>query len=200
MRLTLNATIGGKGISGIILVEGNGEPSYEATLPAGKAGTLTTRTDNDTGVATLSTGHGIISTDVVDVFWDGGIRRGMVATVAVNAVTIDGGAGDNLPALTTALVVCKQTVLDVDITGPTILACLASAQRRASIAIQKNDATVIANLYPGKSGNDGEPALVYAINQGMTNPFAAADVGKVVVSNGSEDGTCLVKIGFVVNA
>ena len=199
MRLTLNTTIGGKGIAGVILVEGNGEPSYEATLAAGKAGTLTTRTDNDTGVATLGTGHGIITGDKVDVYWSTGIRRGMDATVATNAVTIDGGAGDNLPSGATALVVCKQTVLDVDITGTTIAACMASAQRRGSIAIQKNDATVIKNLDLGLSGNDGEAFLVYAPNLGMTNPFSV-DVGKIVISNGSSAGTSLVKIGFVVDA
>lgn len=82
--------------------------SFESTLAytkplAGLAAaqcdaTLTTRTDNDTGVVTAATGHGIEGGDVVDVYWSGGVRYGMdVTDVTDNAITVDGGAGDNLP-------------------------------------------------------------------------------------------------------
>lgn len=79
---------------------------YEVELPAMDAqnvGTLTTRTDDDTGVATLTTGHSITTGMVVDVYWSGGVRFGMDATVSGNDVTIDGGDGDNLPAQSTAI-------------------------------------------------------------------------------------------------
>lgn len=198
MRLTLSTTIGGKGISGTITREGTSEYATTNTLAAGKAGTLTTRTDDNTGVATLSAGHGIVTSDVVDVFWAGGLRRGMTATVAVNAVTVDGGAGTVLPAATTALVVCKQTVLDVDITGNTVVAAAVSSQRRGSVSIQQNDGTVIKDLDLGLSGEDGE-AWVYASNLDVTNPFAAVSIGKVVISNGSSTGTSIVRTGFVLN-
>lgn len=88
---------------------------YEVTLPAlvaAQSGTLTTRTDDDTGVATLSTGHGIITNDVVDVYWSGGVRYGMTATVSVNAVTVDGGAGDVLPTQDDPVTVVKQTEIN----------------------------------------------------------------------------------------
>jgi hypothetical protein len=50
-------------------------------LPANSAlntGTLTTRTDNDDGIATLQTGHTIVTSGakLVDVYWDGGSRHG----------------------------------------------------------------------------------------------------------------------------
>ena len=43
-----------------------------------RRGRSTTRTDNDTGIVTVASGHGIMDTDTVDVYWDGGpaLRRG----------------------------------------------------------------------------------------------------------------------------
>jgi len=81
-------------------------------------GTLSTRTDNDTGIVTLATGHGIETADVVDVYWVGGIRYGMDATVAANAVTVDGGAGDNLPAEDFAIAaVVEQSDWEINFDG-----------------------------------------------------------------------------------
>ncbi len=67
-------------------------------------GQLTTRTDADTGVVTVisdsDTGHGITTSSTVDVYWQSGQRIGMsVTAVTAKAVTVDGGAGDDLPTL-----------------------------------------------------------------------------------------------------
>jgi hypothetical protein len=91
--------------------------AYEVALPALVAaqanGTLTTRTDDNTGVVTLATGHGILTNDVVDVYWAAGVRYGMDATVSGSAVTVDGGAGDVLPSeSTTGMQVVKQTEIN----------------------------------------------------------------------------------------
>jgi len=75
----------------------------------GLSAQITTRTDDNTGVATALTGHGIDSTDVVDVYWLGGFRLGMVATVDTNAVTIEGGSGDPLPLDNTAVILVNVT-------------------------------------------------------------------------------------------
>ena len=69
----------------------NGQIAQEVTLPAGKAGSLTTRTDDDTGVATLTPGHGITTSDTVDVYWAGGVRYGMPGYPgAIEAIRIEG--------------------------------------------------------------------------------------------------------------
>ena len=105
------------------VVEFTGIVAVEKELPAvaaAKTGSLTTRTDDNTGVATLSTGHGILTNDVVDVYWSGGIRFGMVATVSGNAVSLEGGAGDNLPAQDAAVTVVKQTPVEVNFDGDTL--------------------------------------------------------------------------------
>lgn len=94
----------------------------EPTVPAAKAGTLTTRTDNDTGVLTMASGHGFLTNDKVDVFWEGGSRRNMTATVATNAVTVDGGAGDNLPAASTVVTAMKPVERDLAFNGSDVVA------------------------------------------------------------------------------
>lgn len=68
-------------------------------------GSLTTRTDFNTGVITVTdSDHGIADTDTVFVWWSNGVARSMdVSTVAGNLITVDAGAGQNLPALGTAV-------------------------------------------------------------------------------------------------
>jgi hypothetical protein len=88
--------------------------AFTKALPALVAaqcdGELTGRTDDDTGIVTLSTGHGIETSDVVDVYWAGGVRYGMTATVSDNAVTVDGGSGDALPVLTTTITAVAEQI------------------------------------------------------------------------------------------
>jgi hypothetical protein len=91
--------------------------SAQPTIPAAKAGSLTTRTDDDTGELTMASGHGITTGQVLDLFWSGGSRRGMtVGTVATNQVPIDGGSGDVLPTAATAItaMVPVEVVFTVD--------------------------------------------------------------------------------------
>lgn len=77
------------------------------------AGTLTTRTDANTGVCTLpaqrSLAHGITDSHTVTVWWDGGRRTAMtVSSVDGTAVTVDGGSGDDFPVLSTAVELGKD--------------------------------------------------------------------------------------------
>lgn len=74
-----------------------------ADLADARAGTLTTRTGDDTGAVTFGAGHGFVTGDLVDLKWAGGERREMSTTVAGIAVTLDGGTGDTLPVATTAV-------------------------------------------------------------------------------------------------
>jgi|GEM_PF-790440 len=97
--------------------------AYEVTLAAinsNNTGTLSTRTDNDTGVASLTSGHTIGDGNTVDVYWSGGVRYGMTASVSGNEVTIDGGAGDNLPVQDTAITVTTRTRINCSFDGDNI--------------------------------------------------------------------------------
>lgn len=116
VETNLIATGGGVSISGRIsrTVDSAGS-SFEVQLAAGKAGTLSTRTDDETGTLTLGAGHGITTGQIIDLYWSGGARYGiLVGTVAGVSVPIgadDVGTGDVLPAQATAIVACVRTVI-----------------------------------------------------------------------------------------
>lgn len=210
-RVSKTGTIGGQTITGantraIDPAADIGEP---VTVAAGKAGTLSTRTDANTGILTLLTGHGIQTGDVVDVYWvdltsaNRGLRRGMtVGTVSVNSVPIDLGAGDDLPAQTTAIVVCKQRVLNVDVDKDEIVLAMAGMTRRGSVEFQENDGTPIKSLHLGHrdalaASSPSAELWDWTDGIGDTNPFGA-DIGKVAISNGSSAGTNVCKFGLHV--
>jgi hypothetical protein len=81
-------------------------------IPAAKAGTLTTRTDDDTGVITLAASHGIGTSDTVDLYsaTTGELLRKDVDVTSADSTTIgiNAGTGSNLPADESPIIVCKQ--------------------------------------------------------------------------------------------
>lgn len=176
-------TVGGRTLAGTNTRAVDTEVGIKPDEPlaAGKAGTLSTRTDNDTGTLTLGSGHGIETGAIIDLYWEGGIQRGVtVGTVSGTSVPIDAGVGDNLPAQDTAIVACVVTVFDVDVVGNTVaLAAVVTRQARASCEFQENDGTPIVSLDLA-AGEIWDWADV----QGVANPFAGVSIGKVVVSNG----------------
>jgi hypothetical protein len=96
----------------------SGTIALEDSLAAAKAGTLTTRTDNTDGELTMAAGHGITTAAVIDLYWTGGVRYGVVVgTVATNAVPISGGAGDNLPTNNTVITAVVQKSINIAIDG-----------------------------------------------------------------------------------
>ena len=120
MTTTYSISVQGGGISVQQSVTRSGDLTVAAqvTLPAGKAGTLSTRTDDNTGQLTVASGHGITASDTVDVYWSGGRRYGVdVTATASTTIDIDLGSGDNLPTQGTAVVVCKQVAANVMIDG-----------------------------------------------------------------------------------
>ena len=65
---------------------------------------LTTRTDADTGIATMASGHGVTTNDTVDIFWKAGRIHAMTVTASdATTIGIDGGSGDDLPIATTTI-------------------------------------------------------------------------------------------------
>jgi hypothetical protein len=177
--LTSYVTIGGVGIQSTLTRTGSGQISHEITLPVGKAGTLTTRTDNDTGVATLSTGHGVTTGMKCDVFWSGGCRYGMDATVAGDAVTLDAGAGDNLPAEATALVVTPVVEINTDFDGDDVQLIAVHCTTRANVAfLDSGDAVLSAQELVANE------AWSWAADTGAANPLTGNPVDYCYFSNG----------------
>lgn len=200
-RISATATIGGKNITGSSDLAAATETSTQVLVPAGKAGTLSTRTDDDTGILTLATGHGITTGAIIDLYWAGGIRRGVtVGTVAGDSVPFGAaggeGVGDVLPVVATAVVACVRQLVDLDVLGSTVKMAAASVSTgcRGSIEFQQEAGTAIKSLDLTASAT--EPAIWTQTPQD-TNPFAGVSIGRVAVSNGVSTGACTILFGLV---
>lgn len=171
--------------------------SGDTALAAAKVGQLTTRTDNDTGVITMTTGHGFVTGDRLDVYWAGGSRRGMTATVATDAVTVDGGAGDNLPNNLTAVTASVPAEEEFLVTGDNAQFIAAKSNRLGMVVFtDAADAEVFAVAAPLADTTGG--GYQWYTGNGVTNPLAGADVAKVYFSNG--DSSNANTISAVVGA
>ncbi len=170
--------LGGLVIRGTAERTADGGQAHEIPLWPGSAGTLGTRTDDDTGTITIGgSGHGLASGDVVDVYWSGGMRYGMDGTVSSNAITIDGGAGDNLPAEDTTVVVTKQTEITSDFDGDELQAIAAGCDQRAHLRFY-NGATYPWDLELAAGG-----MARWLADQGITNPLTGDAVTTIYASS-----------------
>ena len=122
---TLSFSLSVSGLGGTISKQytrsGDGGGTVEIAVPRGYAGTLSTRTDDETGTLTLADGHGISTSQVIDLYWDGGSRRNItVGTVAGNSVPIgadNSGDGDDLPTENTEIVASSRVEFNAAIDG-----------------------------------------------------------------------------------
>lgn len=176
---------------------GDGLISREIELPAGKAGTLTTRTDNDTGIVTVASGHGMTDADTVDLYWSGGRRYGVdVTATGATTISFDLGAGDNLPVETTPVVIVKQVAINVALDGDNIQV-LGLSFEFASPAITDDghvtfkDAAgdVIAQL-----DLEANTPQIYDVAGGQANPFTGDPITNAYASNGCSSSAATLKI------
>lgn len=167
------------------ITSNGGEVEQESTIPAAKGGTLTTRTDANTGEMTLESGHGITDSDVVDVYWSGGSRRGMtVGTVASLVVPIDGGSGDDLPAQDTVVATMIPVTKDFVVTGDNVEFLAVKSPVPGAIVLQESGPTEIAAAtYLITEENGGGRAWISG--GGVTNPLASKTTINVKFSHGS---------------
>jgi hypothetical protein len=171
----------------------------QVTVAAPPAGTLSTRTDNDTGIALMAANHGLAENDAVDVYWDGGCRYGMnVTNVATDNVAIDAGSGKVLPSANTAVVVCKRTTVPVSLPASGVKAISLAADKRAQVTLLDNASTVLHKHIPAGEayvwGNDDDDDAVDA------HPLASNAITTAAVSSGDSTNGSTVTLGFVFNA
>lgn len=176
-----SVVIGGKTVAENRTLTGEGSIVRDPSVPAAKVGQLTTRTDNDTGVVTMASGHGFATSDKIDLYWDGGKRLGMDATVATNAVTLDGGTGDNLPTNLTAVTAMKP----VEEVMPTLacdgIKCLSiGSPKRSHIVIADGSGDLLDKFLPNSDGGE----FTWHSANGETNPMAGDTMTKVKLSHG----------------
>lgn len=162
-----------------------------AGIPAAKTGQLTTRTDANTGTLTMDGGHGIITNDKISVFWSGGSRWGMTATVTVNSVAIDGGGGDDLPTNLTAITASVPTSETGSVVGDNavcdvVYAALSGTDGNAYVEFQQANGTTIITytLSPSLPSNSWDGIDDATDPATGANPFAGVTVGIVLFSHG----------------
>lgn len=194
-RIVSTVSVGGMDISGKVVRSAEGAIAQDVALAAGKEGTLTTRTDDDTGIITLGAEHGVTTDDTVDVYWSGGLRQGMDVTATDGTtITVDVGAGDVLPAQDTAVVVGVQATVDLDVVGDNVQMLAVSLDKRGHTDFQQAGGTSIKAIEVAA----GE-AYNWAADLGVTNPLASETVGKVMASCG-EASAAKLKIGVLYDS
>lgn len=167
---------------------------WNGALDAAVDGTITTRTDDNTGVLTLGSGHGLTDSDTVGVYWDGGVRYGMTITAYdTTTITVDGGAGDNLPVLTTVVYAGKETTIDTDFTANDLEYLLVHATARASVEFKSE-----ADASHLEIDVAADQAWDWMSDLGVANPMAGDTVGKIVASSGSTTAAT-VTISALIN-
>jgi hypothetical protein len=148
-------------------------------LPAAKAGTLTTRTNDTTGELTLASGHGVTTGDRLDVYFASGIRVNVtVGTVAGNVVPISSGSGAILPAQGATLTVCvpQEEAFVVPTASLNALGVRGNGVRCVARFVSDSPADVLVVAL-----HDGTQDFIWA---GIgTNPFDSDDVVAVFLSH-----------------
>lgn len=166
-------------------VDGDNLVQSTPSVSAALAGTLSTRTDNDTGILTVSTGHGLLTSDLAYVFWDGGSRRGMTITaVGATTVSVDGGTGDNLPIVATAITVMKPDEEVFNIVGSNAKTLTAYSPDAGYVIFSKSDDTVVLalKLAAGETYSwHDDSALANPVM--IDNPLAGNTIAKVLFAH-----------------
>lgn len=199
-RLATSLDAGGVSINKGVTRTGDGAIGLEVSLPAGKPGQLTTRTDNETGTLTMESGHGITTGAIIDLYWDGGSRHGiLVGTVSSNSVPIgadDAGTGDNLPTNLTNIVACVQVVITETIDGDALVClavCLESTSNSGKGYVEMLDDGPASIAALDLVANVPKP---YDIEGGADNPFTGNVIVSMVASNGHTTDATLKINGF----
>ena len=180
----------GLAIQKLINIEADHPNGFEIDLPAGLAGELTTRTDNDTGIVTVASGHGVTTSHLVDIYDENGvlIRKDLTVTGTTGTtISIDGGSGSNLPALNADVVVARQvpanTPIDNDncqFFGIALETPVSGTEPNGRVIFEESDDTDVAELTL-----EANVPLASNIAGGQANPIEGEPIAKCRASNGN---------------
>lgn len=167
---------------------------YSITLPAAKPITSWVKTDANTAGGNLPSGHGWGNGNF-DVYWTGGQRLGVPGTISTNALTLDGGAGDDFPdSANTTVVVVPQTVINTAIDGDAI--------KIIGIMLESLDSAAIGTVEFFDADDDkiatvelakDDPTII-DVEGGATNPFTGDAITYALASQSSTTQPGTLKI------
>lgn len=148
------------------------------SVAAGKTVTDWVKTDANTAGCNLPGGHGYTDGKMT-AFWEGGCRYDVDGTIVTNALTLDGGAGDDFPANGTTVVVCKQTEHALTFDGDNLVVLGIAATKRSIVIFKDSGPAVLAAVEIAA----GE-AWSWLADTGAANPLTGNAVATVDVANG----------------
>lgn len=182
IQATYTVSFTGGNVNANVSTTVSGENAVQAnpTVVKAQSGTLTTRTDGVSGVITLGAGHGIVTGQLVDLYWVGGkAYKATVGTVSgllvpITAVT----AGDALPALNFTISVAPRNAVAFNVIGNNMQALAASTvSSNCYFVFEQSDGTVHHVTYVTPTS-----PYMWASVSGVTNPIAGDTVASVFVS------------------
>lgn len=196
--ITKGAAIGAVGFSENKIKNASMGLAIDPTVPVAQPGTLTTRGSVSAGTATMTnSGHGIVTGQRADIYWSGGRRRGVViGTVAGTSVPFTGGAGTDLPATSTALVIATPVKRLMAFNGDDLdlIQCFAPAGNHALIVFVDG-----SNAELWWRHNQGGIVQQWYTELDDTNPLAGDVIAAVYVSHDNPTTAQAINVGYMVN-
>lgn len=186
--LVVGSTVNGGGVSltNSTTLTAPARAVADPVLPTAKAGSLTDRTDADTGELTLAAGHGVTAGQRLDVFWIDPAtgeqkcrHKCAVGTVAGDVVPVDLGAGDDLPPQDTAVTAQVPTPMEFGFDQANLLVLAVSGGAAGKVVVEKADGTVVFHRTLGANGAGFTWAAGFGTNPLSDTPATA------FLSNGS---------------
>lgn len=188
----------------ITKTEGNAS-GWSETLPAGSAGTLSTRTNDTDGTVTLTGSHGITDADVIDIHWVDAAGLNQVAygatvgTVAAQDVPFTGASGTALPAEDYVIVADEQIEILTPIDGDNLEMIgvspeFAQSSNTSGVRVDfqdSGDATIKALTMYANGPFTWDP------HSNITNPFTGNPITHCHVSNGVAAACTLIMASLV---
>ena len=151
------------------------------TLVLGKVATNWVKSDANTAACDIPAGHAWGNgAHNVDVFWDVGMRYGVVATVTTNALALEGGSGTDFPAnAEDTCVVTLQQQVNVSVDGDlaSLVGVLATVPAHVDFQDASSDSICPLSL------DANEPDMWDSSM--ASNPYTGDPITKALVSNGT---------------
>lgn len=195
----VNAAAGSRQYSVDIGLTAESSQNFSPSVPVAWLGTLTTRTDANTGEITMDDAdHEIDTGDRLMLYWEAdddlgnaaGHRRFVLAgTVSGTAVPIDLGAGDNLPVDETPnITVCVMEQITAVLTGDDVVAIMLNSSGATFTDFVFMNSTT-EHLHVQLDVNE---AYIWASTLGTTNPIAGDSILSIWAGHSSTDAaqTC----------
>ena len=172
------ASLAGQTVPVSVNRQDDGTALWTPTVAAAQAATGWTMTNASDGVAAMPDGHGIVTGDKIVVFWTGGRRYGMAATVAGDNVTLAGGGGDNLPANGTSVMLCEETAVNAAFNPADLTALLVIVTKRTSVVFVDASGTVLLAIELDDGG-----CCLWWTDSGIASPLTGNPVAQILLGN-----------------